>query len=283
MNYKQNAKLSFLVVGVIYLLAVVVGVVTYNLLNYEFYVNLFIADFVSTVFVFIFSVIIKNASVYDPYWSVQPPIILTLYAIKYGVNAYIVCLLLAVWFWAIRLTVNWAINFKDLTHQDWRYTMLKEKTGKFYPVINFVGIHLVPTVVVYFCLLPTVFAVMYQLNGNAFSVLFCFLCIASATLQAVSDVQMLKYRKCRTTNFIRVGLWKYSRHPNYLGEICMWWSVGLSVVVCEPDFWYLLIGAVLNTLLFLFVSIPMADKRQAKKQGFEEYKKQTRILLPIKK
>jgi hypothetical protein len=44
-----------------------------------------------------------------------------------------------------------------------------------------------------------------------------------------------------------------------------------------------LLGAFLNTILFLLVSIPMADKRQSKKQGFDDYKAQTRMLLPIKK
>ena len=43
------------------------------------------------------------------------------------------------------------------------------------------------------------------------------------------------------------------------------------------------VGAVANTLLFLVVSIPMADKRQSRKEGFAEYKKQTKMLLPIKK
>ena len=45
---------------------------------------------------------------------------------------------------------------------------------------------------------------------------------------------------------------------------------------------WLLTGAVVNTLLFLFVSIPMADERQSRKAGFEEYKKETRMLLPLR-
>ena len=81
----------------------------------------------------------------------------------------------------------------------------------------------------------------------------------------------------------RLGLWKHSRHPNYLGEILVWGGVGLSVVCAAPSAWYLAAGAVANTLLFLAVSIPMADKRQSRKEGFAEYKKQTRMLLPIKK
>ena len=84
-----------------------------------------------------------------------------------------------------------------------------------------------------------------------------------------------------TPQFIRNGLWKYSRHPNYLGEIIMWWGIALSVVCAVPERWYLIAGAFINTCLFLFISIPMADNRQSQKQGFDEYKKQTRMLLPI--
>ena len=63
----------------------------------------------------------------------------------------------------------------------------------------------------------------------------------------------------------------------------MWWGVGLSVVCAAPSAWYLAAGALANTVLFLAVSIPMADGRQSRKAGFAEYKKQTRMLLPIKK
>ena len=63
----------------------------------------------------------------------------------------------------------------------------------------------------------------------------------------------------------------------------MWWGVALAVVCAAPSAWYLIAGAVANTLLFLVVSIPMADKRQSRKAGFAEYKMETRMLLPIKK
>lgn len=75
----------------------------------------------------------------------------------------------------------------------------------------------------------------------------------------------------------------YSRHPNYLGEILMWWGIALPVVCAAPSAWFLVAGAVANTLLFFLVSIPMADGRQSRKEGFAEYKKQTRMLLPIRK
>ena len=63
----------------------------------------------------------------------------------------------------------------------------------------------------------------------------------------------------------------------------MWWGIGLSALCAMPNQWYLIFGAVANTALFLFVSIPMADKRQSRKEGFDLYKRETRMLLPIRR
>ena len=116
-----------------------------------------------------------------------------------------------------------------------------------------------------------------------FVLIFLAVSLLAAIMQTVADIRMHRYRKNRTSQFIRVGLWKYSRHPNYLGEILMWWGVGLSVFSLFPTAPYLLIGALMNTMLFLSVSIPMADRRQSVKEGFERYKKETRMLIPIKR
>ncbi len=280
---KQNRAASFAVVGLVYILAAVIGVFVYCATELDWWLSLLIADVAATVATFVFSVIFGNASVYDPYWSVQPPVILAAFAILHGVNWLGVLLLLVVGFWAVRLTANWAYTFGDLTHQDWRYTMLKEKTGAFYPLINFIGIHMVPTLVVYGAVVPAVFAIREGLSANIGSVLFLSLSLGAAIMQGVADIEMHKFRKNRDGSFIRRGLWKYSRHPNYLGEILMWWGVALAVVCAEPSVWYLAAGALANTVLFLAVSIPMAEKRQSKKEGFLQYKRETRMLLPIKK
>lgn len=282
-EFKQNSAASFIAVTLVYIFAILFGLAVYRALSLEWWLSLLIADASATVLTFAFSVFFKNASVYDPYWSVQPPVILAAFAIGCELTALGVLLLVAVFFWAIRLTANWAYTFGNLEHQDWRYTMLREKTGVFYPIINFVGIHMVPTLVVYGCILPAVYAIREGLDGNVISVLCLAFSVSAATMQGIADIEMHKYRRHRDSAFIRTGLWKYSRHPNYFGEIIMWWGVGLSVFFAAPDAWYLLTGAISNTVLFLAVSIPLADKRQSRKEGFDEYKSQTRMLLPIKK
>ena len=102
-------------------------------------------------------------------------------------------------------------------------------------------------------------------------------------MQATADRQMHDFRREHQGELIRTGLWKYSRHPNYLGEILMWWGIGLSAVFASGGVIRLLLGAFVNTCLFLFVSIPMAEERQSAKPGFERYKAETRMLVPLRK
>ena len=171
-------------------------------------------------------------------------------------------IVVAVFFWAIRLTANWAYTFHGLDHQDWRYTMLKEKTGSFYPVINFIGIHMVPTLIVYMAVFPAVCVIQNNAEFKALSLIGAVISLLAVVLQATSDYQMHSYRKNKTTPFINTGLWKHSRHPNYLGEILMWWGIALSLLCAMPSSWYLILGAIMNTALFLFVSMLIAESER---------------------
>ena len=126
----KTRTLSFIIVTLVYILAIIIGLFVYKLLPFHFAINLLISDVVATVVVFIFSLILKTASVYDPYWSVQPIVILTAFAVTRPMGIVQWLLLVAVWFWGVRLTANWAYGFQNLCHQDWRYTHYKEKTGK---------------------------------------------------------------------------------------------------------------------------------------------------------
>ena len=277
---------SFAVITAIYIFAAALGILVYKVLPYGLFLSLLIADVLATVLTFAFSVILGNASVYDPYWSVQPIVILLAFVIGTDVTLTPdkLLMLIAVLLWGVRLTANWAYTFHGLSHQDWRYTMLSEKCGAFYPIINFVGIHMVPTLVVFFCTLPAVYVIENDEPArSALYIIFFVTALGSVALQGVSDIQMHKYRKARTTPFIRTGLWRHSRHPNYLAEILMWWSVGFYSVFAVGFEWYSLLGAALNTVLFLSVSIPMADGRQSRKDGFAEYKSETRALLPVRR
>ena len=280
---RENRIACFVIITLVYLVAGIGGYFLYRLLPFGFAFRLFFADLGATVITFFFSVLLGNASVYDPYWSVQPPVIITGAALIRSMGLPQLLLFLSIWFWGLRLTLNWAYTFRDLNHQDWRYTMLKEKTGKLYPFVNLLGIHLFPTIVVYLAVLPAVFVFEAAPEANIGSFVFFLLSVGAVVLQMISDLQMQHFRKSGRGGLIRDGLWKYARHPNYLGEILMWWGVAGQALSVLRGSWWLVAGALVNTFMFLFISIPMADRRQQEKPGYEEYREETRMLVPLPK
>lgn len=284
----QKRAFGFAVIAVIYVLAVFIALFSFRLFEnyFSLYLAIFLADVIGTLFVYFAGVLVNNTSVYDPYWSVQPLIIVTFLLTRFQIwNLGILLMLIALFYWGIRLTANWAYTFDSLKYQDWRYDMLKEKSKQWYPVVSLLGINLFPTVIVYLAVLPAI--VFFEKGGtNVITFLGFFICLIAASLQLFADIQMQKYRNSPhdKSSIIRIGLWKYSRHPNYLGEILQWWGIYIMMVSVQPDKWYLSIGALLNTLMFFFISIPMAEKRLATyKLNFAEYKQETRMLLPFKK
>jgi steroid 5-alpha reductase family enzyme len=285
---KQPSRLqSYLTITLCYMAAAVLGIWVFQAVDADLWLSLLIADLSATLFIWLASLILNNASVYDPYWSVQPPIILGLTLYFFGeteIGSYL--LVFAVLFWGTRLSINWMITFEGLHQQDWRYDQLEQMSKGFFPLVNLLGIQIMPTLIVYACLLPGFYYLVRGGGLNLGTVFGLLTIIGGTTLEMVADYQMQKFRKERDdrSKLIRRGVWTYSRHPNYLGEIIVWWGVYLVMLSVYPDLWYLGMGALINTGLFLFISIPMAEKHLAGyKKDFESYQEETRMLLPIPK
>ena len=278
---------SYLIITLCYILAAVIGILVFRLLPTEFWLSLLIADLAATLFIWMTSLLLNNASVYDPYWSVQPPIILALVLLFFGkLEIGSILLVLAIVFWGARLSINWMVTFPGLHQQDWRYDQLKQQSGRFFPLVNLFGIQVMPTLIVYACLLPGFYYLRFGGGMNVRVVIGLLLILGGALLELIADYQMQTFRKQTQdrTQLIRTGVWQHSRHPNYLGEITVWWGVYLVLLSVQPEYWVLGLGALTNTCLFLFISIPMAEKRLATyKTGYASYRQETHMLLPIPK
>lgn len=283
-SIRQSKAAGIIIITAVYLAASALGIHICDMLHYEMWLKLLIADCAATVFVYIFSALLRNASVYDPYWSVQPIVILAVCAVRQGrLSSAGIVLLALVAVWGVRLTANWAYTFGGLDHQDWRYAMLSEKTGIFYPVVNLLGIHMFPTLVVYLCVLPGVYLIQSGKPVNFLSIYGIFISAVGIGLETAADIQMHRFRKSGKGGLIRDGLWHNARHPNYLGEIMMWWGVALQAVLTvqgKRGLW-MAAGAMVNMLMFRFISIPMAEKRQSLKPGWDEYFDSTNGLMPF--
>ena len=108
-------------------------------------------------------------------------------------------------------------------------------------------------------------------------------CLIAAVIQFIADRQMAIFRNNKANNgqCINTGLWKYSRHPNYLGEISLWWGMWIMLMGSAPQYWITVIGPVAMTILFIFISIPMMEKYVLQKRPmYADYKKTVPMLIP---
>ena len=246
--------------------------------------KMFVFDVTATFVTFIFSIILKNSSVYDAYWSLTPMVIsIWVFVVQRAFSVWQILFLAVFNIWSLRLTVNWIIVFTDFSYEDWRYKKYREEHGPFvWFILNFFGIHFMPTLIVFAGMIP-IFQIATE-EMNALSLIGMAVILLGTALEFFADRQMHgfldKSKDLPQKSVCRVGLWNYSRHPNYLGEITVWWGVFFVMLPFAWEYWYFGAGAVIVTALFNFVSIPLMEKRQlARRADYADYKRVTSRLL----
>jgi len=264
-------KSSLLAVFAVYVAAVIIGLETADVLAPSSLVlYVFVADIVATLVVFAFSCWYRNASTYDPYWSVIPILIVMYWASASDggsvvlLRQYLVIGLVCLW--GLRLTWNWILRWQGLGDEDWRFGMLREQHGRAYWLINLAGIHMLPTLIVFagcLAVFPVIAAASRPMNGV--DVLALLVTAFAIWVEASADRQLREHRSGNNGSRLKSGWWARSRHPNYLGEVLFWWGLYLFALAANPAWWWTGVGALAITALFHFISIPMMDARILKK------------------
>jgi steroid 5-alpha reductase family enzyme len=266
-----------------YVVTLGVGWITLLALGQSPIWDMFWADIAATVAIFIFSRLYKNSSFYDAYWSVIPPLIALYWALEAtaieataieatavavdDTRAWLVIVL--VWLWGIRLTINWATYWPGLEHEDWRYGPIKTNAGKWNALADFSAIHLFPTVIVFVACLPIYAAVAMDARPlNWLDYVAAAVTALAIIIELLSDIQLHRFLAHRKEGEImKTGLWAYSRHPNYFGEWLFWAGLALFGIAAVPSaWWWVLPGSVAMLVMFLVASIPMIDKRSVERR-----------------
>ncbi|MDX2301766.1 MAG: DUF1295 domain-containing protein [Microscillaceae bacterium] len=287
-NPTSNLSLAYFWVTLSYILALALGFgVGYFYRESHIIVMLAMADIAATVVIFIFSYIFKNSSFYDPYWSVIPIFIAGAFiylAVSEADLVRQIVVFLLVTAWGLRLTFNWWRGWTGLHHEDWRYVDLARQTGKAYWLVSFSGIHMFPTVMVFLGCIPLWSSL--ALNTTPFGILDALAALVTATaifIEGTADNQLRKFRLSNTEKgkYLDKGLWAYSRHPNYFGEIMFWWGLFFFALAQSLDNWWMGAGALAITLMFVFISLPMIDKRMLERRNnYQEKMRRVSTLIP---
>jgi steroid 5-alpha reductase family enzyme len=184
--------------------------------------------------------------------------------------------------WGLRLTVHiWMRNRGK--QEDYRYKQWREDWGDRWIIRSYLQVFLLQGLFMVMITFPIMIAMTYDQGAlgildwiglGVWAVGFFF--------EAVGDYQLTLFIRdpANRGKLMKSGLWQYTRHPNYFGEVTQWWGVFL-IVLSVPNGWMGIIGPLTISFLILRVSgIPMLEKRSATKPGWEEYKRRTNAFLP---
>lgn len=167
---------------------------------------------------------------------------------------------------------------------DWRYEAMKKKAPTWYPLTNLFGIQLFPTAIVFAQLALAIVVIEKNAQTNVLMVVAAGMIILSAMIQFIADQQM-KHFKAKTKGqkkCIEEGLWKYSRHPNYFGEIMVWWGVYLIYLSVMKTIDFMIISPIMMTSLFVFISIPWMEKKILQtRPEYRTYQQRVSMIIPF--
>ncbi len=188
--------------------------------------------------------------------------------------------------WAFRLvsylTVRIFKTGSDSRYDDKRNNLLK--FGQFW---------LLQGLAVWLITFPIVYALSRDdapSGLSVISVIGVLIWAAGLLFEACADVQLYRFRFLKDNHgkWIDEGLWHYSRHPNYFGEIMLWWGVFIFAmpVYTSMSAWITVLGPLTITGLLLFGSgVPILEKANDKRWGkdpeYRDYKKATSVVVPL--
>jgi steroid 5-alpha reductase family enzyme len=247
------------------------------------FIQCLIIIFIYTTVWFAIAVYKKRNDVADIAWGLGYILICGFLFYTYPASKVSMLLYTLVTLWGLRLSVHIYTRNKNKT-EDFRYKAWREEWGKYFYLRSYLQVFLLQGFFLLIIISPVIHAaVELQVKWNAFTWIGLSCWIIGFYFQAVADWQLAVFKSNQKNKglIIQTGLWKYSRHPNYFGEIMMWWGIFIITIPFENSF-YFTIGPLTITLLLVFISgIPMLEKKYKGNAAFEDYKKRTGVLIPM--
>lgn len=249
-------------------------------MNYYLFLGLFLLGYM--IVWFFFSVLKRRNDIADIAWGIGFVFMawLSFYLSGFSYIALFVNCLVTIW--GVRLAWHIYLRNKDKP-EDSRYLEWR-KTWKNFYLRSFLQVFLLQGTLLYLISLPVLF--INRSGGDYFgSVAFIGLSVWTMGFyfESMGDKQLGEFIRnpANKGKLMDKGLWKYSRHPNYFGEVTQWWGIFI-IALSLPSSFFTIVGPLTITVLILFISgIPLLEKKYEGRPDWEEYKKKTSMFFPL--
>jgi steroid 5-alpha reductase family enzyme len=185
--------------------------------------------------------------------------------------------------WGLRLA--WHVYLRNRNKpEDFRYLAWRKEWGKWFLIRSYLQVFILQGLFLFMISIPVVFI---NLNAplalNIFVLLGLIVWLIGFYFEVVGDWQLANFIKDPKNKgkLMMEGLWRYTRHPNYFGEVTLWWGIFLTTLML-PNAIFTIIGPLTITILILFVSgVPLLERKYANRSDFKEYMKRTSKFFPL--
>ncbi len=189
--------------------------------------------------------------------------------------------------WGLRLSVHILLRNRG-KNEDFRYAKWRHDWGKYFYLRSYLQVFILQGFLLFLVSLPVILTAgrSTATNLQVWALAGLVTWLTGFFFEAVGDLQLSQFvsNPKNKGKIMTSGLWKYTRHPNYFGEVTQWW--GLWLILCAstlPTSYKLigLIGPMTITTLILFVSgVPLLEKKYAKNADYKKYAAKTSKFIP---
>jgi steroid 5-alpha reductase family enzyme len=233
---------------------------------------------------FVLAMVIKRNDIADIAWGLGFIAIAISLLPKYGVqldNSILVTTLVVIW--GIRLSYH--IFKRNMSKpEDKRYANWRSTWGKWFVLRSYLQIFILQGILMLLISTPIIVVNTIESSGwSIFDILGLLVWIFGFYFESVGDMQLKKFisNPDNKGKVLSTGLWKYTRHPNYFGEVTQWWGIWIISLSVLPYGLLAIVGPLTITFLILKVSgIPMLEKSMSENPVFAEYMKNTNAFFP---
>lgn len=168
--------------------------------------------------------------------------------------------------------------------EDYRYLAWRKEWGKWFYLRSYFQIYILQGILLYVVVFPVLFINLNTgIEFGTLSVVGLAVWLLGFSFEVVGDAQLAQFIKNPENKgkLMQSGLWAYTRHPNYFGEVTLWWGIWL-LALSLPYGWITILGPLTITTLILKVSgVPMLEKKMAENPEFVEYKRRVSTFFPL--
>ncbi|MBX2945051.1 MAG: DUF1295 domain-containing protein [Cyclobacteriaceae bacterium] len=231
---------------------------------------------------FVVAILIKRNDVADVAWGLGFVVVawFSYFLSEPSQKAFLVNIMVTVW----GLRLSWHIYLRNKgKSEDFRYHQWRREWKHFY-LRSFLQVFMLQGLFLFITVLPVIYINIHSaVSFHFLDGVGILIWLTGFYFESVGDYQLKQFKSVPENKgkIITTGLWRYTRHPNYFGEVVQWWGIFLMAVTF-PGGWMTMVGPLTITYLVRYVSgVPMLECKYAGNPEFEAYQKATPVFFPM--